>query len=584
MKIFSLYLQRKIKSIAKRLIRNKMKDRKDNKRQTTDSKHFSVYSFFFCLSVFLSFLFVCSCSEEEEIPDSPDTDTEEKPGTPDDERKNFNPPVYADDYNQEGLSAWANRSRWNLANVHDPTVEKCGDYYYLYSTDASYGNVHLGHGHFPYRRSKDLVNWEFLGMAMANTPDWVKDTLNNIRQRFGLSPIDNPVYGYWAPAVKKAGDKYRMYYSIPIDNYIAGGLPNTAANFDGSWTERAFIGLMETNDLASNNWEDKGMVVCSSTDRDRNWSRPNLNNWSAYFKWNAIDPSFLIDKEGKHWLIYGSWHSGIVALELNPQTGKPDSLEKEPDDYGLRIARRENKDANRWQAQEAPEIIYNPQTGYYYLFLAYDELSVAYNTRVCRSRNITGPYLGYNGANITQGADCFPLLTHPYRFNDHSGWVGISHCCVFQNPDAGEWFFASQARLPENTNGNPYSNAIMMGHVRSIRWTDDGWPVVMPERYAGVPQTDITEEELIGDWENIFLNYSWRQQQTSTNLTLTSDKKVSGSISGNWSFEASSGTLTLGQYRVYVQRELNWEANPRVPTIVYAGLTPQGFSIWGKKK
>jgi arabinan endo-1,5-alpha-L-arabinosidase len=493
----------------------------------------------------------------------------------------FTAPTYADDYSS--ISSWDRRSSWNLANIHDPTVEKCGDYYYMYGTDASYGNVHAGHGHYPCRRSKDLVSWEFLGMAMTTTPSWVKDTLNNIRQRLGLAPISNPIYGHWAPVVRKAGDKYRMYYSIPIDNYIASGLPNTTANFDGSWTERAFIGLMEATDLASSNWEDKGMVVCSSTDRGLSWSRPNLNNWSAYFKWNAIDPSFLIDKEEKHWLIYGSWHSGIVALELNPQTGKPNQLENEPDDYGTRIARRENRDANRWQGQEAPEIIYNPETDYYYLFLAYDELSVAYNTRVCRSRNITGPYLGYNGANITQGADCFPILTHPYRFKEHSGWVGISHCCIFQNPNTGKWFYASQGRLPENTNGNPYSNAIMMGHVRAIRWTDDGWPVVMPERYAGVPQTAITEEELIGTWENIFLNYSYRQQQTSSSIALTSDKKVSGAISGSWSYDASSGTLTLGQYRLYLQRELDWEANPRVPTIVYAGLTSQGVSIWGKK-
>jgi len=129
--------------------------------------------------------------------------------------------------------------------------------------------------------------------------------------------------------------------------------------------------------------------------------------------------------------------------------------------------------------------------------LAYDELSVAYNTRVCRSRNINGPYYGFNNANISNGADCFPIITHPYKFNDHSGWVGISHCAVFQNPDTGDWYYVSQGRLPANTNGNAYSNAIMMGHVRAIQWTDDGWPVVMPERYAAVPRYIITDNDLV---------------------------------------------------------------------------------------
>jgi arabinan endo-1,5-alpha-L-arabinosidase len=494
----------------------------------------------------------------------------------------FVAPSYADDYSREGISSWGNRARWNLANVHDPTVEKCGDYFYMYATDASYGNVHAGRGHFPYRRSRDLVNWEFLGMAMSETPPaWIKDSLNSIRGRLGLDPIANPTYGYWAPVVRKVGEVYRMYYSIPVDNYIATGKPNTTANFDNSWTERAFIGLMETSDLAANNWEDKGMVVYSATDRGGDWSRPNLNNWSAYFKWNAIDPSLII-AEGRHWLIYGSWHSGIVALELDPATGKPlHPLVREPDDFGALVARRSSSAANRWQGQEAPEIIYNPETGFYYLFLAYDELSVAYNTRVCRSASITGPYLGYNGADITAGADCFPVLTHPYRFNDHPGWVGISHCCVFRDGD--RWFYASQGRLPANANGNPNSNAIMMGHVREIVWTEDGWPVVMPERYAGVPQEGISENEIVGKWENIILSYSYGQQRASSELILTADKQVSGAIAGSWSYDSFSGILVIGNYRLHLRRGLDWEASPRVPTLVYAGLTPQGASIWGKK-
>src|SRR5699024_6503451 len=47
------------------------------------------------------------------------------------------------------------------------------------------------------------------------------------------------------------------------------------------------------------------------------------------------------------------------------------------------------------------------------------------------------------------------------------------------------------ARLPKNVGGINASNAVMMGHVRKVYWTDDGWPVVAPERYAGVPQQPI---------------------------------------------------------------------------------------------
>lgn len=494
----------------------------------------------------------------------------------------YSPPVYADDYSP--ISSWANRTRWNLANVHDPTVVKDGDFYYMYQTNASYGNVHMGRGNYPVRRSSDLVNWTFLGFAMPNTPPtWIKDSLNAMRVREGLVPIENPIYGFWAPVVRKVGNVFRLYYSVIIDNFIRTGLPNTAANFDNSWTERAFIGMMETESLASNVWIDRGYVIHSVSDRGNNWFRSSYTtDWSGFFRWNAIDPTYIETPQGEHWLIYGSWHSGIPAVRIDPFTGKPFRLNT-LSDFGVRIARRQNNDNNRWQALEGPEIIFNPKTGFYYLFLAYDELSIAYNTRVARSRNILGPYLGFNGVNITQGGECFPIITHPYRFNNHSGWVGFAHCAVFQDPETEQWYYASQARLPAGTGGNPHANAIMMGHVRRIEWTDNGWPVVLPQRFANVPQTLITDEDLVGNWEHITLNYAYQVQQTATMLTLHPNYTATGALTGTWSYNRHTKTLTIGNIRLRVERELDWEANPRVPTIVYAGLNNSGVSLWGKK-
>ena len=99
-----------------------------------------------------------------------------------DELAAYEAPTYVDDYTS--FSAWSNRYDWNLANVHDPTVMKADDgYYYMYQTDASYGNAHSGNGHFHARRSKDLVNWEYLGATMSETPPtWIKEKLNAYRQ------------------------------------------------------------------------------------------------------------------------------------------------------------------------------------------------------------------------------------------------------------------------------------------------------------------------------------------------------------------------------------------------------------------
>ncbi|KAA3622277.1 MAG: arabinan endo-1,5-alpha-L-arabinosidase [Bacteroidetes bacterium] len=541
------------------------------------------------ISIFaLSFL---GCKKDDIVPDdNPDTE----PG--------FTIPTYADDYSS--IASWSNRNEWNLANVHDPSVAFYDGYYYMYATDASYGNEHEGHGHFQGKRSTDLVNWQWVGGPFYEAPAWVADSLNDIRSRMGLDaiPEDEIRYGYWAPVVRRVNvggqEKLRMYYSIVIDNYIESGNANIPGNFDGSWTERAFIGMCESTDPAGAEWIDKGFVTSSSSDRGLDYSRASLTDWSAYFYYNAIDPTYLETPDGKHYLIHGSWHSGYALLQVDPITGKPLNQLGEPyagsaselaTRYGVRIGTRTA--SSRWQGSEAPEIIY--KDGYYYLFLAYDALDVPYNTRVVRSENIEGPYYDITGRNFTNGeGDCYPIVTHPYKFNLSYGWVGISHCCVFQKENTDEWFYMSQGRLPANVGGNPYSNAIMMGHVRRIVWCpaspgepDNLWPIALPERYAGVPDYGtITKDSLIGTWEHINLNYTYAQQSVASALTLNADGTMSGALTGNWSYDETKKQLTLGNVVVCVEREVDWEANPRAVTFVYAGTEKNlNATYWGKK-
>ena len=494
-----------------------------------------------------------------------------------------------DDYTN--IADWSNRFKWNLANVHDPSVVLADDgYYYMYQTDASYGNAHVGEGqargHFYCRRSKDLVNWEFMGPTMHGVPTWMKAKLNEIRKAMGLGTSTTDFrnqnqFGYWAPCVRRISkDLYRMYYVVTLPGTINGA---------GTWSERCFIGLMETKNPADiDSWVDKGFVVTNYSDLELNYKVSATDYAHCYFKYNAIDPSLIINEKGEHWLIYGSWHSGFADMQLDPSTGKPlhalgNPWGKENEaSYGKFIYTRQL--GNRWQASEAPEVVYHD--GYYYLFIAYDELSVAYNTRVVRSKNIDGPYYDITGKDVTNhGGDAYPILTHPYKFGNHHGWVGISHCAVF-NDGKGNWYYASQQRFPENYKGNANSNALMLGGVRSIIWTSDGWPLVLPERYAGITQKAITETELLGDWQHINLAYHYKKQDASVAMTLGSDHKVkSGWKAGKaWTFDASKNVLTIDNERFYLRRELDWEADPRKETIVYVGLSKDGkTTYWGKK-
>lgn len=562
-------------------------------------KHLNKWAFLLACTLAVS----CSSggSDDPDVPDTPNKpETPSQPETPNnptsEDLAKYVCPTYNDNYTS--VAAWTQRSKWNLANVHDPSVVKAADgYYYMYQTDASYGNVHNSdvrnsnkHGHFFCRRSKNLVDWEFVGASMVGLPSWIKPKLNEIRKQMGVPERDDTYFandldfGYWAPCVRKVNDNlYRMYYCITCPGTING---------NGTWSERAFIGLMETSDPASNKWEDKGFVITNASDKGLNFrvSQTDYNN--CYFKFNAIDPTYIITPEGKHWLIYGSWHSGFAAVELDASTGKtkvelpkPFGTAEEIAPYGKLIFTRTLN--NRWQGAEAPEVVYHD--GYYYLFLAYDGLDVPYNTRVLRSKNVDGPYETMNNrvTNAANGAGDNPtVLTHPYKFSQGYGWVGISHCAVFDD-GAGNWYYVSQQRFPKNVGGNAYSNALMMGGVRSIKWNENGWPVVMPERYGAVPQVTIKASELAGTWEGIDLAYEYGKQRVSTEFTLNADGSMTGGTAWPnvkvWNFDTSSNTLTIGTTKLKVQREVDWEASPRELTIVYSGVSGSK-SFWGKKK
>lgn len=230
------------------------------------------------------------------------------------------------------------------------------------------------------------------------------------------------------------------------------------------------------------------------------------------------------------------------------------------------------------------------------MFIAYGQLAHAYHTRVVRSENIDGPYKDYTGQDFTNGkagGDAYPVVTHPYKFGSDHGWEGISHCAVWDD-GKGNFYYASQQRFPDGYKGNVYSNAIMLGGVRAIVWTEDGWPLVLPERYGAVPQTAITEQDLVGNWQHIKLGSCkaiWDndcKMDASVDIKLNSDKTVAAdskwSANSKWSFDATKNILTIGDVKLYLKRELDWEASERVPTIVYVGLSADGKStFWGKK-
>lgn len=438
---------------------------------------------------------------------------------------------------------WANPNlvyQWGHYNVHDPSYWRDEEFVYCYNTDVAFGHeIRPG---IQIRRSKNFVEWEFVGWAFPGLPTMGS---NFIRQNGG-----EPFNSLWAPFIIKVGDEYRLYYSL------------------SSPTPRLSVIGLATSSSPKGPFREKGLVVTSLANATR--------------QTNAIDPTVIIDENGGHWMYYGSAWDGIYKLELNPTTG----LAFRNEDKGVRIAQRGFSD-NRINGNiEGPEIIYNEEFGMYYLFIAYDWLETKYNVRVGRSESPNGPFYDYLGRDMNKDIDDLPMILAPYRFDNQSGWQGVSHVGIFK--DEEQFYMGHQ--------GRPGINSFyMVMHVRQIFWTEDGWPMVSSQRFATEEEYAVTNEEISGTWESILFEYDvvpgYAEEQTNPGFSLSkvlniySDGTMDGAIEGTWTFEEPWIIInqTNGEnIKVRLERGRDWE-NEIDNTILFTGIQSNGYAIWGKK-
>lgn len=289
-------------------------------------------------------------------------------------------------------------------NIHDPAVIRQGETYYLFAT---------GNG-VPIHCSDDLKIWNLCSAVFFKEPDWLAEAVPGVTN-------------LWAPDISYRDSLYYLYY---------------AASTFGSNNSVIALATNKTLDPKSPDyaWEDRGLVIASHPDDD----------------YNAIDPNAMTDAQGRVWLTFGSYWTGIKLTELDPETGKPvkgaplTSLATRPDAP---------------YAVEAPFIVYHAPS--YYLFVSYDRccagVDSTYNVRVGRSKEITGPYLDREGVPMLEGGGV--------RLIEGAGqWHGPGHNAVLQE-DSGDkiLYHAYDAGF----------GGVPTLRVKALRWFADGWPTVM---------------------------------------------------------------------------------------------------------
>lgn len=290
---------------------------------------------------------------------------------------------------------------------HDPsTPVKQGERWWIFST---------GNG-ISTRHSTDLKTWRegepvFKPEAL---PAWHREVVPDHKGHL------------WAPDIIHLNGRYFLYYSV------------------SSWgSNRSAIGLATSRTLdpldPAFGWKDEGIVFESHREDP----------------YNAIDPHLLEDDDGKLWMSFGSFWSGMKLIELDPKTG------------GRHKTRRDVHHLAWHEEIEAPAIL--KRGGYYHLFVNWGRccrgVDSTYEIRIGRSRSITGPYLDRDGRDMATGGGTLLLATEGDRIGPgHPSFIGGSEKprMFYHYYDRRRNGFSTLASVP-------------------LRWSRDGWPEILRE-------------------------------------------------------------------------------------------------------
>jgi arabinan endo-1,5-alpha-L-arabinosidase len=326
------------------------------------------------------------------------------------------------------------------------------EFWYLYCTTDPLNDEDLdreGNLRFhpiPMLRSRDLVEWKYVGDALPEPPEWAADGA-----------------GLWAPDVAYSPETNRYYLSFVVtdtDDSLRG--PGAcASNGDSA------IGVA-VSDSPTGPWTVSDEPVVGP--------RPDPQSACSFF-W-TFDPDVLTTGTGNV-LYYGSYYGGIHAADV--------AFDRE----GITTVGPSTQVAigNRY---EGTHVVH--RDGWYYLFGSATNCCngplTSYGVFAGRSRDPHGPFLDRDGQSLMAGR----VGGTPVLLPNGNRWVGVGHNTVLTD-DAGQWWTIYHA-VDE---GDPYF-ATDPGFTKrpalldQLTWPD-GWPQVRAGQWASdspvpAPSTD----------------------------------------------------------------------------------------------
>jgi arabinan endo-1,5-alpha-L-arabinosidase len=505
-------------------------------------------------------------------------------------------------------------------SVHDPSIFK--------DTDGTY---YVFGSHLSDAKSTNLINWTQINSdwnARWGT-DWKSDSiysgsvgnvLTNLAESFKWAGYDDGdcsgnSLAVWAPDVIynenyewSDGTKgaYMLYYSASstwrrscigyaVSKKVSGPYDYVdTVIYSGFTKDGRTDGESTRNTKWSNNYLNLSKLISAGTISDISSKWFDGDDWNANYAPNAIDPTVFYDKDGKMYMVYGSWSGGLFILELDAKTGAVKYPGKDSTDstsgnftdryFGTHIA------GGNHQSGEGPYILYDKETDYYYLYETYGGLLAdqGYNMRLFRSKNVYGPYLdakGNNAKNSNSNNDNYGIkLIGNYRFNNQSGYRAAGHNSALIDDDGQRYLFYHQRFTTDL-----YSHQL---RVRRQFLNEDDWPVETVYEYRDTDEKieHYTDTDISGTYEIINHGTATNGSMISSlTAVLQPNGTVSGDITGTWTKKDSGKgydyvTITIGTttYKGFFLKQYS-ELSTTEKVMTFSTIGNNNCCLWGSK-
>lgn len=152
------------------------------------------------------------------------------------------------------------------------------------------------------------------------------------------------------------------------------------------------------------------------------------------------------------------------------------------------------------------------------------------------------------------------------------------HNSAYYEAETGRYFLIFHTRFANR-------GEMFRVRVHQMMMNEDGWPVVLPWRYAGEMPEQVPAEQISGNYRVILHQRDINgTEHSSQMISLEADGKVTGDLSGTWtSTDGSRFTCELDGITYHGVISTAFDNDSDQWVVCFTALDGSGAALWGTR-